>query len=84
MTGEEFRKTREWFDLGRDEFALLIGYVGSDRNNNFRIRKMEKEEEISLPIARLLWLIAKHKTATGELPHWPAHLRIEGETEPWK
>lgn len=83
MTGKEFRLVRERLKLGRSQFALLLGYVGNDRNNNLRVRRLEDEELVPLYIARLLWLIDQYRIEHGNLPHWPSGLKIEGESEPW-
>jgi hypothetical protein len=83
MTGEQLKHLRHNFGVGRRDFALLLGYTGSDRNNDLRVRRLEAEAQVPLYIGRLAWMIWNHYDRTGELPHWPDHLRIEGEDEPW-
>lgn len=84
MTGAELRVIRERLELGRTEFALLLGYIGNDRNNNLRVRRLEDEELVPLYIARLVWLLDRfHREHNGNLPHWPDSLRIEGGEHPW-
>jgi hypothetical protein len=83
MNGSEIKEIRTRLGLGRTEFALLIGYVGNDRNNNLRVRRLEAEEQAPLYLARYLWLIERWVEEHGALPAWPDHLRIEGEERPW-
>jgi hypothetical protein len=83
MTGEQMKEIRKMVGLGRASFALLLGYTGSDRNNDLRVRRLEAEEQVPLYIGRLVWMIMKHYHRTGKLPIWPDHLHIEGESEPW-
>jgi hypothetical protein len=83
MTGAELKRIREELGLGRNDFALLLGYVGNDRNNNLRVRRLEDEELVPLYIGRLVWLIVHWYAEHGSLPHWPVELRIEGEERPW-
>jgi hypothetical protein len=84
MNGAELKAIRAEFGLVRDDFALLLGYVGNDRNNNLRVRRLEHEEEVPLYMGRFVWLIKRWREEHGDFPHWPENLRIEGETEPWK
>ena len=86
MTGAEMRDIRNQFGLGRLKFALLLGYTRTDRNNHYRVRKMEAEDLVPLVIGRYVWLIKEHFQRTGKLPQWPDHLRLlgeEGQPEPW-
>jgi hypothetical protein len=83
MTGEQMKEIRRRLGVGRGGFALLLGYTGSDRNNYLRVRRLEAEDQVPLYIGRLAWMIWNHYDRTGELPHWPDHLHIEGEKEPW-
>ena len=83
MTGEQMKEIRNMVGLGRGKFALLLGYTGNDRNNDLRVRRLEAEAQVPLYIGRLVWMIWSHYDRTGELPHWPDHLHIEGESEPW-
>ena len=83
MNGGQLKEIRNMLGLGRAKFALLLGYTGSDRNNDLRVRRLEAGEQVPLYIGRLVWMIWTHYDQTGELPHWPEHLHIEGEQEPW-
>jgi len=83
MTGDQLKYIRHKFGVGRRDFALLLGYTGSDRNNDLRVRRLEAEGQVPLYIGRLAWMIWNHYDQAGELPHWPDHLHIEGEEEPW-
>jgi hypothetical protein len=83
MTGDQLKHIRYKLGKGRHDFALLIGYTGSDRNNDLRVRRLEAEDQVPLYIGRLAWIILEQYEETGDLPHWPDHLHIEGEQEPW-
>lgn len=84
MSDSEVRDIRERLGMGRTEFALLLGYLGSDENNKVRVRRLEAEDEPHLLLLRYLWLIEAWKDEhDGSLPHWPNHLRIEGTRKPW-
>jgi hypothetical protein len=83
MTGGQLKEIRDMLGLRRGKFALLLGYTGNNRNNDLRVRRLEAEEQVPLYIGRLVWMIWNHYDRTGELPHWPDHLHIEGESEPW-
>lgn len=82
MTGAELRRIREDFELSHIDFGLLLGYTGSDRNIDFRIRKMEREERVPLHIGRYVWLINRYFIEhNGNLPGWPGYLRLEGDDD---
>lgn len=84
MTGAEFKRIRKSLEMERGEFALLIGYRGSDRNNETKIKRLEDGEQVPLYIARFVWLIQLYfHTHNGNLPSWPNHLRFEGSKQPW-
>ena len=84
MSDSEVREARHRLGLSRGELALLIGYVGTDRNNDTRVRRLEADEEPPLYLLRFLWLVERWREEHGgDLPAWPEHLKIEGETEPW-
>lgn len=52
--------------LDRAAFARLIGYTGTDRNDDTRIRKYEQgKQQIPLYIARLVWLLGELKLETS-------------------
>ena len=78
----DIKDIRTRLGLGRTEFALrVIGYTGTDRNNNLRVRRLEAEEEAPLYLARFLWLVERWVHEHGSLPVWPEHLQIEGEKD---
>lgn len=84
MTGDDVRTIRQTFELGRTKFALLLGYIGNDRNNNLRVRRLESEELVPLYMGRFIWLLQRYREEhDGNLPSWPTNLKIEGEHEPW-
>ena len=84
MTGAELRMMRKRLELERTEFALLLGYVGTNRNNETRVKRLEDDVQVPLYIGRLVWLIEKYFIEHNRnLPHWPANLHIEGEEESW-
>ena len=84
MTGEQMRAMRNALGLTKVQFAIhVIGYTGSDRNVDNRIHRLEREAQIPLHLARLLYLFWQEYRMTGEMPHWPDSLRLEGEMPPW-
>lgn len=74
MTGSELTKIRQQLDMTRLQFARLLGYTGTDRNDIMRLRKYEKDKkQIPLYIARLAWLIGEFCDDTdGYTPVFPA------------
>ena len=83
MTGDQLKYIRHKLGKGRHDFALLMGYTGSDRNNDLRMRRLEAGEQVPLYIGRLAWMLWMFYEERGELPYWPDHLHIEGESETW-
>ena len=78
MTGAELKQIRKRMALSKRLFALrVIGYTGTDRNNEMRLAKMEREEEVPLHIARLVWLVDIYNTP----PLWPLNLQLEEEED---
>ena len=79
VKGQEMKNIRQRMGLERLEFARLLGYTGSDRNDVTRIRQYEagrNGKQIPLYIARLVWLIAYYQRRIGampEFPHWPGY-----------
>jgi len=77
MTGAEMAQIRVSLGLDRVAFARLIGYTGTDRNDETRIRKYEHDkQQIPLYIARLAWLMLLRKDLTGRppvFPEWPGY-----------
>ena len=75
MKAQEMKNLRQRMGLERLEFARLLGYTGSDRNDITRIRQYESGrggKQIPLYIARLVWLLAAHQRRTGSMPEFPA------------
>lgn len=87
MKAQEFKNIRQQLGLDRVAFARLIGYTGSDRNDETRIRKYErggKESQVPLYIARLAWMLLRHHDRTGQLPvfpEWPGYV-FKSEPDP--
>jgi hypothetical protein len=72
MKGREMRQLRQSLRMDRVQFARLIGYTGTNRNDATRVKRYEKSPEpVPLHIARLLWLIGGYVRHNGELPHFP-------------
>ncbi len=74
MKGQEFKNLRQQLGLDRLEFARLLGYTGTDRNDVTRIRQYEGShgsKQVPLYIARFVWLCVDHKLRTGLLPLFP-------------
>jgi hypothetical protein len=66
------RLFRESLGLDCEAFAALIGYTGTAKNNERRVRRIEGgDEPVPLYIARLLWLVGEHLRLTTRLPVWP-------------
>lgn len=75
MKGGEMKRLRQEMGLDRLQFARMLGYTGTDRNDEFRIRSYEgNKKQIPLYIARLVWLI-RHVSFGGpiEWPEWPGY-----------
>lgn len=73
MSGAEFRQIRKALGLSLDQFALELGYEGSQNGNRNTIKRFESgDRPISLPVAKLAWLLQK----TGP-QNWPQHLLAE-------
>lgn len=82
MRGSEFSAIRARLGLSEARFAALLGYTGTPRNNQTRIREYERDKkQIPLYIARLAWLIhrivnVRHvPVMDGEIkfPEWPGY-----------
>jgi hypothetical protein len=73
MKGPEMKRLRLEMNLDRLQFARMLGYTGTDRNDVTRIRVYENQrKQIPLYIARLVWLLAEMSRMMGSLPAWPA------------
>lgn len=87
MNAQEFKNSRQRLGLTRLEFARLIGYTGTDRNDETRIKKYErggKDSQVPLYIARLVYLLVSHHKRIGELPRfpdWPGYV-FKSEPDP--
>lgn len=87
MNPQDFKNARQRMGLTRLEFARLIGYTGTDRNDETRIRKYErggKDSQVPLYIARLVYLLVSHHKRIGELPRfpdWPGYV-FKSEPDP--
>jgi hypothetical protein len=77
MRGDDMKRLRKGLNMERWQFAALLGYTGTHRNNATRIHRMEdNRQQIPLYIARLVWLLGNHLRRTGELPvfpNWPGY-----------
>lgn len=71
MQSHELRDIRRRLGLSRLELARLIGYTGTDRNDETRIRKYETTTQVPLHIARLVDLISRWNHMFGKLPDFP-------------
>jgi hypothetical protein len=72
------REIRRRFRMERVDFAKLIGYTGTDRNNELRVKRLENAgDPVPLYIARLLWLIGLwargHNNEIPPFPEWPGY-----------
>lgn len=69
------REIRRKLRMERAEFARLIGYTGTDRNNESRVKRLENAgDPVPLYIARLLWLVElhiRHWKCLPIFPDWP-------------
>lgn len=60
MQGNEMKAIRELLGMTELQLARAIGYTGTDRNDDTRIREYERgKKKIPLYIARLVWLIGE-------------------------
>ncbi len=74
MDGREFRRIRETLNLSRDAFAIELGYEGNANGNRNTIKRFETNERpISLPVAKLVWLLGQHGLPTA----WPSGLEAQ-------
>lgn len=71
MQSRELRDIRRHLGLSRLELARLIGYTGTDRNDETRIRKYETTVQVPLHIARFVWLIDRFHDLNGFIPKFP-------------
>ena len=72
MESVELKKLRQRLGLDRLQFARLLGYTGTDRNDEMRVRRYETTRQVPLHIARFAWLIERfHQDHEGDLPDFP-------------
>ena len=72
MHGTELKRIRKHLGMDRFQFARLIGYTGTDRNNETRLRSFENGKlQVPLYIARFTDLIERHYNMFGTLPDFP-------------
>jgi hypothetical protein len=66
------RELRRRLGMDRLQLARVIGYTGTDRNDESRVKRLENAgEPVPLYIARLLWLIEDYAIVHGVLPTFP-------------
>ena len=83
VLGSELREIRRRLRMDRLQFARLIGYTGTDRNDIMRVRKFENDkQQVPLYIARLAWLLQVWVGRTHELPPFPDWPGYEFEHSP--
>jgi hypothetical protein len=83
MHGIELKRIRQNLGMDRVQFARLIGYTGTDRNNETRLRSYENGKlQVPLYIARFVWLIDRYRDHTGILPQFPRWPGYEFESKP--
>lgn len=85
MTGSEMKELRRRFKMNRIEFARLIGYTGTDRNDETRVKRHENSRLIPLYLARLLHLVERWKLqhdALPEFPNWPGYDEFDHTPDP--
>jgi transcriptional regulator with XRE-family HTH domain len=82
MKSRELKELRQHLGLSRLEMARLIGYTGTDRNDEMRIRKYETTQQVPLHIARFVWLILRYWDHTGALPKFPRWSGYDFSHEP--
>lgn len=69
MKPQEFAEARSAFGMGRKDFADLLGYTGSARNNWVTIKRYENgERDIPPTIERLVRMLMWFKSDFGYLP----------------
>ena len=72
MTGSQMRELRRRLGMDRLQMARVIGYTGTDRNDELRVKRLENAgDPVPLYIARLLWLIESNWLMFGSLPTFP-------------
>ncbi len=77
MTGSQMRELRRRLGMDRLQMARVIGYTGTDRNDELRVKRLENAgDPVPLYIARLLWLIElhnRHWKCLPIFPEWPGY-----------
>lgn len=80
MPAAEFRRVRKKLGMSMDEFAIELGYEGTQNGNRTTIKRFETgKRPVPLPVAKLAYLLS-----TAGIPVWPPHLEAnpaEGERD---
>lgn len=81
MKGDEFRRIRKFFGLGKVDWMYALGYAGNKNTMYINCERYENgTREIPLYLARYVWLVeqwGRHrlhngaKSETDLLPKWP-------------
>ena len=82
MIGSEMREIRRLLRMDRLQFARLLGYTGTDRNDVMRVRRLENGRQVPLYLARLVWLVAAWVRRTNEMPPFPEWPEYEFDHTP--
>lgn len=83
MKGQDLKNLRQRMGLERLQFARMLGYTGTDRNDITRIRSYENgKKQVPLYIARLVWLLAAHHRRIRAFPEFPAWPGYEFQHDP--
>lgn len=85
MKAQEFKNIRLRLGLERLAFARLLGYTGTDRNDETRIKQYERggpDRQVPLYIARLVWMLLLYHRSTGQIPTFPEWPGYVFKTEP--
>jgi hypothetical protein len=82
MRGSDMREIRRQLRMDRLQFARLLGYTGTDRNDAMRVRRHENSPQVPLYLARLAWLISVWVKRTNELPPFPGWVGYDFDHTP--
>jgi transcriptional regulator with XRE-family HTH domain len=73
MPGAEFKRVRQALNLSQDEFAIELGYEGTQQGNRTTIKRFETgERPLSLPVAKLVYMMSLYG-----VPEWPEYLEAQ-------
>lgn len=77
LSGKEFRIIREKLGLSLDDFAIELGYEGSEDGNRNTIKRFETgKRPISMSVGKLAYMFLLHG-----IPEWPQNLEAEPARE---